>query len=130
MKDPKGKENVIGKKDAEQGKNIDQDKNINEENSTPGYRTEEIQDGFGIDDEDQDIIHNGKSNLDPEDLTALGPPDLSMDGGDDEDLLNRSYPVDFTGHDLDVPGTELDDPQEDIGSEDEENNIYSSGDIQ
>lgn len=29
--------------------------------------------------------------------------------------------------DLDVPGSELDDQQEDIGSEDEENNYYSLG---
>jgi hypothetical protein len=29
--------------------------------------------------------------------------------------------------DLDVPGSDLDDEQEDIGSEDEENNFYSIG---
>ena len=29
--------------------------------------------------------------------------------------------------DLDIPGSELDDQQEDIGSEDEENNYYSLG---
>jgi hypothetical protein len=33
----------------------------------------------------------------------------------------------FTGIDLDVPGSELDDTQEDLGSEDEENNYYSIG---
>lgn len=32
-----------------------------------------------------------------------------------------------TGADLDVPGSELDDQQENIGSEDEENNYYSLG---
>ena len=31
------------------------------------------------------------------------------------------------GNDLDVPGSELDDKQENIGSEDEENNYYSLG---
>lgn len=31
------------------------------------------------------------------------------------------------GSDLDVPGSELDDAQEKIGSEDEENNYYSIG---
>lgn len=35
---------------------------------------------------------------------------------------------DKLGNDLDVPGSELDDEQEDIGSEDEENNYYSEGD--
>ncbi|QSB28208.1 hypothetical protein [Flavobacterium sp. CLA17] len=33
-----------------------------------------------------------------------------------------------TGEDLDVPGSELDDQQEEIGSEDEENNYYSESD--
>jgi aspartyl-tRNA synthetase len=32
------------------------------------------------------------------------------------------------GSDLDVPGSELDDVQENIGSEDEENNYYSEAD--
>lgn len=36
-------------------------------------------------------------------------------------------PRDKTGDDLDVPGAELDDEQENIGSEDEENNYYSIG---
>ena len=31
------------------------------------------------------------------------------------------------GSDLDVPGSELDDQQESVGSEDEENNYYSLG---
>jgi hypothetical protein len=50
-----------------------------------------------------------------------------MDGGDDEQLKHRSHPADFSGEDLDVPGAELDDEMEDIGTEDEENNIYSLG---
>ena len=33
----------------------------------------------------------------------------------------------MTGEDLDIPGAELDDNQEEIGSEDEENNYYSLG---
>ena len=34
---------------------------------------------------------------------------------------------DIAGRDLDIPGSELDDKLEDIGSEDEENNYYSIG---
>ncbi|PZX48400.1 hypothetical protein [Algoriphagus chordae] len=65
-----------------------------------------------------------------EDLQALGPKEanLSHDGGDDEQLIERKRKVDFTGDDLDVPGSELDDEQERIGSEDEENNLYSNAD--
>ncbi len=62
-----------------------------------------------------------------EDLEALGDKDLSMDMGDDEELKHRTAPVDFSGNDLDVPGAELDDEQESVGSEDEENNSYSMG---
>lgn len=65
-----------------------------------------------------------------DDLQALGPKDanLSDDGGDDEQLIERKRKVDFSGDDLDVPGSELDDYQERIGSEDEENNSYSNAD--
>ncbi|GAB3217721.1 hypothetical protein J0A67_01090 [Algoriphagus aestuariicola] len=65
-----------------------------------------------------------------EDLQALGPKDdnLREDGGDDEELLRRRRKVDFAGEELDVPGSELDDDQEAIGSEDEENNLYSNPD--
>ena len=69
-----------------------------------------------------------ESDVTAEDLEALGPKDLSMDMGDDERILkNRVWPVDMTGKDLDIPGTELDDSGEMIGAEDEENNSYSLG---
>lgn len=68
-----------------------------------------------------------EADITTEDLEALGPRDLSMDGGDDEDLKYRPHPVDFSGNDLDVPGSEDDDAAEGIGSEDEENNLYSLG---
>jgi hypothetical protein len=39
----------------------------------------------------------------------------------------KNFKQDKSGNDLDVPGSELDDDQENIGSEDEENNSYSIG---
>jgi hypothetical protein len=68
-----------------------------------------------------------KSDLTEEDKEALGPKDLSLDMNDDEQLKHRTTPVDFTGKDLDIPGSELDDDSEAVGSEDEENNSYSIG---
>lgn len=68
-----------------------------------------------------------EAKLTKEDKEALGPKDLSLDGGDDEQLLDRVDPVDFDGTELDVPGRNLDDDQEDRGAEDEENNHYSLG---
>lgn len=68
-----------------------------------------------------------ESDVTEEDLEALGPEDLSMDMGDDEQLKHRMRPVDFSAQDLDIPGSELDDEKEGVGSEDEENNSYSLG---
>lgn len=80
-----------------------------------------------IDDENESE-ERSESDVTEEDLQALGPKDLSMDMGEDEQLLkNRVWPVDMAGGDLDVPGTELDDAGEEVGSEDEENNYYSLG---
>ena len=39
----------------------------------------------------------------------------------------KNFNQDKSGSDLDIPGSELDDEQEAIGSEDEENNGYSIG---
>ena len=39
----------------------------------------------------------------------------------------KDFKEDETGEDLDIPGSELDDDQEAIGSEDEENDYYSLG---
>lgn len=73
------------------------------------------------------LVPGNEADVTKEDLEALGPKDLSMDMGDDEDLKHRVYPLDFAGNELDVPGAELDDASERIGSEDEENNPYSIG---
>lgn len=40
----------------------------------------------------------------------------------------NTLPTQGIGSDLDIPGSELDDAREQIGSEDEENNFYSEGD--
>ncbi|MFL5762717.1 MAG: hypothetical protein ACJ77K_02170 [Bacteroidia bacterium] len=99
----------------------------NNENKTPGFTAEQIKNSRNR----RKNIDTSKSDLTPEDLDALGPDDnLAMDGGYDEDLRNRTFPVDFAGKDLDVPGAELDDAQEEIGEEDEENNLYSEGDTE
>ncbi len=41
--------------------------------------------------------------------------------------LDLDSDFDHSGGDLDIPGVELDDYQEELGSEDEENNFYSLG---
>jgi len=81
--------------------------------------------------EDSDVTEDEKEalerteNMDSEDNENLYRAEL-----DDEDFegdkLNEKE--DFSGDDLDVPGEEEDDADEEIGEEDEENNPYSLGD--
>lgn len=68
-----------------------------------------------------------EADLTKDDLQALGSLNRSNDGGDDELLDDLAIGPDFSGDDLDVPGAELDDDMENLGSEDEENNYYSRG---
>jgi hypothetical protein len=56
----------------------------------------------------------------PEDMTVS--KEAVNSSGEEEDMENMK-----PGEDLDVPGSELDDEEESIGSEDEENNYYSLG---
>ena len=74
----------------------------------------------------EDIYRQGKKeeDIDPSDPTKMKQTiDLS--------ITNERNELDFetvkTGMDLDVPGSELDDDLENVGSEDEENNYYSIG---
>jgi hypothetical protein len=51
------------------------------------------------------------------------------DTDDDGDPLNEEgFGDDFSGEDLDIPGSEDDDQDEELGEEDEENNSYSIDD--
>ena len=61
-------------------------------------------------------------DINPEDISK--PKALNSE----EAVIDEIYPAsDVSGRDLDVPGSELDDAMEDVGSEDEENNYYSLG---
>jgi hypothetical protein len=65
-----------------------------------------------------------------EEETALDPEDLMKKKAPNEKPGTRNeldFSEDKSGDDLDVPGSELDDQQESVGSEDEENNYYSLG---
>jgi hypothetical protein len=59
----------------------------------------------------------------------INPEEISKIKENEEMSANnqKDFSDDFSGSDLDVPGSELDDNQEEIGSEDEENNLYSMG---
>lgn len=65
---------------------------------------------------------NKQENIDLEEIST------------DETIIPKDHEwkqnSDKLGNDLDIPGSELDDEQEEIGSEDEENNFYSEGDTE
>lgn len=65
-----------------------------------------------------------EQNINPEDISKLKEfIKPTIDG-----MMNeKDFSEDLSGDDLDVPGAELDDADEEIGSEDEENNYYSIG---
>jgi len=73
--------------------------------------------GYPVYPEGEDIynIYEEEIDIDPEDIFKKKDPG--------EKYKARRDPE----KDLDVPGAELDDEMEDIGSEDEENNYYSLG---
>ena len=70
-----------------------------------------------------DIYNQNKEvDIDPDQLSkTIVPSEISSR------FNEKDFTEDSIGSDLDVPGTELDDAQEEIGSEDEENNYYSLG---
>ena len=72
----------------------------------------------------QDIYSQFKeeSEIDPEN------PSILKDSEEDTGAWNeKTFDEDLIGGDLDVPGSEMDNEQENNGMEDEENNYYSIG---
>jgi hypothetical protein len=83
-------------------------------------------DGYPLYPETEDIY--GKCHkerwINPEDpARAKEPFEILKTGINNE----KDFMEDVSGSDLDIPGSELDDDLEFIGSEDEENNYYSLG---
>jgi len=74
--------------------------------------------------ESDDIFTKAKKEdkLNPDDPSKLKEANLKPDQWNE-----KSFEDDVSGDDLDVPGSDLDDDSEKIGSEDEENNYYSLG---
>ena len=82
--------------------------------------------GYPVYPESEDIYNNylEEKDINPEDIYSRkeSTEKYKVERSSEIDL-NAEYPV----NDLDVPGSELDDDMEIIGSEDEENNYYSLG---
>jgi hypothetical protein len=76
--------------------------------------------------EDEDIYNKfiKEIGIDPEDVSKVKKTNKNAKTVSD---IDEEFISDMSGSDLDIPGSELDDDQEIVGSEDEENNIYSLG---
>lgn len=61
------------------------------------------------------------------DLEILSQENIHGDGGDDQQLRERIHKVDFTGEDLDVPGSKTARKSGKKGMPDEENQLFSQG---
>ncbi len=83
-------------------------------------------DGYPKYPESEDIYNkfNKEFDIDPENI-AKNKEIINIEKNPTWNQKNFSQ--DHSGGDLDIPGSELDDDQEDIGTEDEENNGYSIG---
>lgn len=79
--------------------------------------------GYPVYSPGDDIYQKAKEErLDPEEIDRIKDPN-----GKPKNRKKKDIGDSLTGRGMDVPGSELDDEQEDIGSEDEENNYYSIG---
>ena len=100
--------------------------NTNLPNSQGDKTSEKDFPGYPVYPESEDIYEKShkEANILPEEVSKL--KDLT-----EEDRLEiireKNFDEDSVGKELDIPGSDLDDRQEDTGSEDEENNYYSIG---
>lgn len=77
--------------------------------------------------DDLQILDATESNLPTTNAENLQRSQLDATDDDGDPLNEAGVPGDISGADLDVPGSEDDDLNEEIGEEDEENNYYSLG---
>jgi hypothetical protein len=82
--------------------------------------------GYAVYPTSEDIYskYREEKDINPEDIS-----ETKKSNENDKVVTNNrdSFNNDASGLDLDIPGSEMDDDQENIGSEDEENNYYSLG---
>jgi len=85
-----------------------------EENAYPAYPS--------YPDSDDIYTKDKETELNPEDISEIKKPFKKTAKKSKKNLIE-----DASGDDLDVPGSEQDEKEENEGSEDEENNFYSLG---
>ena len=96
---------------------------LNPSESQIGKKEEDNPQGYPVYPASEDIYENfqKEEDINPEDISKTKTLNST------NELRRKSLDNEFSEKDLDIPGSELDDRQEEIGSEDEENNYYSLG---
>lgn len=99
---------------------------INPPDHMPNDYEKDTLPGYQFYPESDDIYNKfrGEKDMDPEDISKVKKPDKDYSP---PEKSRKESNTEMSGRDLDVPGSELDDEQENIGTEDEENNYYSIG---
>jgi hypothetical protein len=88
------------------------------------FEEDELDPETDVTDEERELLSRtdeSMSSIDDEDRRKLMLDNKDLDG----DSLNEKN--DVSGSDLDIPGANEDDTDEEVGEEDEENNSYSLG---
>jgi hypothetical protein len=103
------------------------------------------EEGIGVfeDEQDVDVNTDTNSNVSIQEKNDLQQADENLPTKDDQSIVNASldnedeegeplneegFGADVSGSDLDISGADADDANEEIGEEDEENNVYSASD--
>lgn len=79
---------------------------------------------------ERSLLDESIENSMTQDSINLSRAKLDNTDDDGTPLNEKSSADDMSGEDLDVPGSEADDENEEIGEEDEENNNYSQADTE
>lgn len=95
------------------------------ERSEKREQTEAKERKASLPESEKDLLYNPE--VTKEDLESLQHENIHTDGGDDEFLRERIKKVDFTGSDLDVPGSKTARELRKKGMPDEENQLFSQG---
>jgi hypothetical protein len=91
------------------------------------WRDADTNDESTVSDTERQLLRDSANDMPTRDEQSLRRAELDDKDFDGELLNERSSSNAVSGSDLDIPGAEDDDLNEEIGEEDEENNSYSLG---
>ena len=84
-----------------------------------------IDNSSNVNNDEKKTLQQAEEDMPTEDNTNLRKSALDNEDEDGTPLNVEGFGKDVTGSDLDIPGSEEDDANEELGEEDEENNSYS-----